>query len=118
MQNAIDRQLERVINQFGKIGVDAADDAEIRLKKVLLFRITARFIPSAVLWGVLFFLLGSPLTAAVPLAYSVISLVSVIGYRRTRNFELFRASQLLLMLIVPFLIMLSLGGFINSSGVI
>ncbi len=118
MQNAIDRQLERVINQFGKIGVDAADDAEIRLKKVLLFSITARFIPTAVLWGIVFILLGKPQTAAVPLVYSVVSLVSVIGYRRTRNFELFRVSQLLLLLVVPFLIMLSMGGFINGSGVI
>jgi adenylate cyclase len=49
---------------------------------------------------------------------SVVSLASVILFALTRHYPLFRNSQLVLMLLLPFLLQLALGGFVNSSAVV
>jgi len=54
----------------------------------------------------------------IPLSYSFFSLVSIIYFGYTRKFRVFRFSQLLLILLLPFALMLSLGGFVNGSAVI
>ena len=54
----------------------------------------------------------------IPLAYSFISLASIIYFGYTRRFRVFRFSQLLLILLLPCILMLTLGGFLNGSAVI
>jgi adenylate cyclase len=65
-----------------------------------------------------YFALGLPVSAAIPLAYQVISIGWLISFVRTKRLGPFRASQLTLMLILPFLLQLSLGGFVPSNAVI
>ncbi len=69
-------------------------------------------------WGAMYILVGEPLAGAIPLSYAVISLFSVIHFGLTRRYHVFRFSQLLLILLLPFLLMMSLGGFISGSAVI
>jgi guanylate cyclase len=61
---------------------------------------------------------NEPAAGAIPLSYSVISLFSLIYFGRTRQYHFFRFSQLLLILLLPFLLMIALGGFVNGSVVI
>ena len=42
----------------------------------------------------------------------------MIVFHLTRRYDLFLFSQLLLILLLPFLLMIALGGFVNSSAVI
>jgi guanylate cyclase len=69
-------------------------------------------------WVVMYWVLGAPWSAAIPLFYQVVSVVGLTYYSRTRDFGLFRRSQLLLMLVLPVALQWTLGGFVNSSAVI
>jgi signal transduction histidine kinase/DNA-binding response OmpR family regulator/HPt (histidine-containing phosphotransfer) domain-containing protein len=48
----------------------------------------------------------------------VLSALNILLFLATRRFRLFRFAQLLLILLLPFALMLSLGGFVNGSAVI
>jgi guanylate cyclase len=61
---------------------------------------------------------GAPLAGAMPLAYVALSLVSTCVFGWLRGFALYRFTQLALILLLPWAMMLSLGGFHNSSAVI
>lgn len=66
----------------------------------------------------MYFFFGELLAGAIPFSYAIISLLSILYFSRTRQYSLFRFSQLLLILLLPFLLMAALGGFINGSAVI
>jgi len=71
-----------------------------------------------VVWGLMYILFGEPLAGAIPLSYTLISLLSIVHFGRTCRYRFFRFSQLMLILLLPFFLMLSLGGFVNGSAVI
>ena len=55
--------------------------------------------------------------ALIPLAYQVITVAAIGLLARTKRYDLFRAAQLGLWLVLPFLLQWSLGGFVDSSAV-
>jgi len=52
-----------------------------------------------------------------PLLYQVLTVLIVSIYLRTRNFDFYMVAQLALFLFGPFMIQWSVGGFVNSGGV-
>ena len=70
---------------------------------------------AAALWGSIYFMLGHYLSASIPLSYSVISSLSLVYFSYSKNIVFLRSSQLLLVLLLPFLLMWSLGGFAAGS---
>jgi adenylate cyclase len=79
---------------------------------------------SATLMGTLAFVwvgtyaaLGLWLSAAIPFAYQLASAASIYTFARTGGFRLFRVTQLLMSLLLPFALQWSLGGFATSSAV-
>jgi len=107
-----------LIDQLKLVGVDPADTSELRLQKYILVRSSLMFIAAGILWGGAYFLLGEPLAGWIPLGYSCVSFISLVLFCLTRKERLFRTSQLFLILILPFLLMIALGGYANSSAVI
>jgi class 3 adenylate cyclase len=95
-----------------------SDTEEERLRKGVLTLATAVIALLAVVWVVAYWVLGRPLSAAIPFGYQVASLGSLVIFLRTKRYRLFRFTQVLLMLLLPFFLQLSLGGFVASSGVI
>ena len=71
----------------------------------------------ACIWVVTYAVLGLWLPAAIPFAYQLASAASFYAFARTRRFHLFRVSQLLMSLLLPFALQWSLGGFAASSAV-
>lgn len=69
-------------------------------------------------WGSMYILFGETKAGLIPLGYSVISLISILHFNRTKKFNFFRFSQLMLILLLPCALMLALGGFISGSAVI
>ncbi len=114
----IQKLFRRALPVVARIGVAAQDSDEVRLQKSLLALGSLMFIAAGVAWGILYFLFGHPLAGFIPLSYAIISFLSVILFHLTRRFSLFLFSQLLLILLLPFLLMIALGGFIHSSAVI
>jgi guanylate cyclase len=103
---------------ISNIGRSVDDAQDIRLQKSLLVAGSFMFIAAGALWGIAYIFSQEPLAGMIPLSYAIISLASVIYFSLTRQYRFFRTSQLVLILVLPFLLMLALGGFINSSAVI
>jgi adenylate cyclase len=101
-----------------KIGMDPDDDDDIRLRKSLLVVSAFPFAFAGVAWGLTYFLLGESLAGMIPLSYGVVSLFSIFLFGLTRRYHFFRFSQLFLILLLPFLLMVALGGFVSGSAVI
>ena len=108
----------RLVSRMERIGADEADTDDVRLQKRLLMAIALMVVPAAILWGGIHLSFDEPLAATIPLSYAVISIFSVVVFGLTRQFQVFRTSQLLIILLLPFLLMVALGGFVNGSGVI
>jgi adenylate cyclase len=108
---------ERVA-RIASAGLLPTDTEDERLRKATLTLAPLLVIPMASVWVVTYWLFRLPLSAAIPFAYQVVSAVSLLLFLRTKRYRAFRFIQLLLMLLLPFLLQLSLGGFVASSGVI
>jgi adenylate cyclase len=110
--------IQRVLPLAARIGSDPNDDDDIRLQKSLLVICAFPFMFAGFAWGLMYMLFNEPLAAAIPFSYGIISLLSIIYFGRTRQYHFFRFSQLTLILLLPFLLMVALGGFINGSAVV
>ena len=102
----------------GRIGATATDTNETALQKRLAIVLCAGTLPFTVLWSVIYLLVDAPLAAAAPAFYSVFTLVNTALFVWTRNLGFYRFTQLLLILILPWLVTIALGGFRQSSVVI
>ena len=101
-----------------RIGADPNDHENIRLRKSLLVVCAFPFIFAGLGWGLMYIYFDEPLAGAIPFSYAIISLLSIVHFGLTRQFQFFRFSQLALILLLPFLLMLALGGFVSGSAVI
>jgi adenylate cyclase len=99
------------------LGSSPSDSGEVRLRKSVLTLSAALMVTLAFVWVGTYAALGLWLSAAIPLAYQLASGASIYTFARTRGFRLFRVSQLLMSLLLPFALQWSLGGFGNSSAV-
>lgn len=112
------QRLTEFLSRIAGIGADPADDDDARLQKSLLVLCSIPFMLAGFVWGIMYAWLGEPLAGAIPFSYAVFSLFSLIYFGATHSYRYFRFSQLLLILLLPFLLMLSLGGYIYGSAVI
>jgi adenylate cyclase len=101
-----------------QIGADPADPSWLRDRKSLLVLTTILVQPAGLIWGALYWGFGEHLAAWFPWGYTVASAFTLLAFARTRNFVFLRTAQLLLILMVPALLLLALGGITPSSGVI
>ena len=117
-QNWLQGWIQRTLPLVARIGSDPHDEDDIRLQKSLLVISALPFMVAGWAWGSMYFFFQEPLAGAIPFSYGIFSLLSILYFARTRQYAFFRFSQLLLILLLPFLLMLTLGGFINGSAVI
>src|SRR3989442_2078151 len=108
--------MDRLLGLAATIGADPSDSDEMRLRKALLVVLALLISLLAVGWGLIYIIFGEPLGGAIPLHYTVLSLASVVLFTLTRRYDWFRFAQLGLMLVLPFVLMVVLGGFVRSSG--
>jgi adenylate cyclase len=102
----------------GRIGTAAADTNEVALQKRLAVALCAGTLPLTTLWSVIYLLMDAPLAAVAPVFYTVFTLANTALFAWTRNLEFYRFTQLLVILILPWLVTIALGGFQQSSVVI
>jgi len=102
-----------------RLGADPADSDDLRRnKRYLVTSATLLFVPAGVVWGLIYFAFGEPVAGWIPLGYSFFSALDVVVFATTRSFKVFRALQLLFILLLPFLLQVALGGFVPASAVI
>jgi class 3 adenylate cyclase len=111
------QRLRRLLESVAFLGVVATDPDEVRVRKVSLTLAAVTVTLLAVVWVGTYLALGLPVSAAIPFAYQVVSIISLAWFWRTKDYLLFRASQLILIILLPFLLQWSLGGYVASSAV-
>ena len=107
--------MSRLLPRILGIGADPADDPDLRLRKVLVLAAVMMVAPAAFLWGVIYLGFGEPTSAVIPWVYVVVTAISIPILAVTRHYEPFAAIHFSVFLILPFLLMWSLGGFVAGS---
>jgi adenylate cyclase len=100
------------------IGADPADSSDLRFRKRLLVGIAILLLPAALAECCLYWLFDERAAALTPWAYVVGSLVSLAVFARNRSFAFLRTAQLVLILALPALGTIVLGGLEEASFVV
>ena len=101
-----------------RLSIGEASKRDTELSHQLLVLCAVMMAIPAFFWGGIYAYFGEYRAAVIAWAFTVISICTLVLFRKERGFQLLRESQLFLTLMLPFLVMLELGGFINSSTVI
>jgi adenylate cyclase len=107
-----------LITLVGRIAPDPSDSDETALRKRIAIILCAGTLPLTLVWSAIYLAIGAPIAAAIPGFYTAFTPINTAIFAYTRNFRFYRFTQLLLILLLPWLVTLSLGGFKQSSVVI
>jgi adenylate cyclase len=105
------------VGRAGAAGSLPLDNPEERLRKSALVLSSLLITALSFIWFGTYAALGLWLSALIPLAYQVASLVGLAFFARTKHYGAYRASQVAMFLLLPFLLQWSLGGFVDSGAV-
>jgi guanylate cyclase len=107
--------VDRAIAIFVTIGAKPGESEDERLRRSLLVGLALGLGLLSIVWGLVYIAFGEPLGGSIPLAYTVLSLLSIVAFTINRRYDVFRFTQISLMLALPFALMVVLGGFVPSS---
>jgi adenylate cyclase len=110
--------LREQLVQIPFLGAEPGERDEVRLQKSILVLGSFMFIAAGAAWGLAYIILGETLAGMIPLSYAIISFLSFVVFAVTRRYHFYRFSQLVLILLLPFLLQIALGGYVYSSAVI
>ena len=110
-------RVEAVLLRLASMGSPPGATAEDLLRSRALVLATLLIVSLSTVWVATYASFGLWVPAAIPFGYQVISLLALADFARSRRFERFRTLELAMMLLLPFLLHWSLGGFVASSGV-
>lgn len=97
-------------------GEDEAGD--LRLRRTLLFMLAAFSSVAGVVWGVIYLIVADWQLALLPFGYALLSAPSLLLGRFVDHLDGLIRFQLALIMAVPFLLSVALGGFVGSSTVV
>ncbi|MFT6243667.1 MAG: PAS domain S-box-containing protein [Salibacteraceae bacterium] len=107
-------KLKRLI----EIGCISSDSSEERLKKSIMTIMIIPYSSAGIIWGLYFIRNGNVISGLIPLVYGIVSLTTFFHFIYTKRYNLLRFSQIAFVLVLPFFLQLSLGGFSQSSGML
>jgi guanylate cyclase len=107
-----------LINRFVAIGHSANDSRGVQTRKTTLLVTTVIGAIVVIPWGLFYISIGLVVTGMIPIVYAILSAIGILHFRRTRDDRFLRYEQITLFLLLPMLVHFTLGGFVNSSGVI
>ena len=108
-------RLERLL---WNVAAEPGDTDEAQLQKASFLSAMSLVAIMAIAWGVTYLLFGEVVAAAIPLSYTVVFFSSMGTIKLFPSYAAFRTFQIFIMLLLPFLLMLALGGFVTSSAVV
>ena len=98
--------------------MSASADQDKRIREKTFLLMVPLFAIAGLLWACIYYYYGAKTASMIPGTYGVTSLLSLLIYRWHKKFNIFRAIQLALILLLPCLLHLALGDFVSSSAVI
>jgi guanylate cyclase len=114
----IGRWAWRFVGRVLAIGADPDDSHDERARTAFFVGIVAGVLPAGIVWGAMYWALGERTAALFPWGYTVLSVLCLSVFSRTRDFAFLRNAELSLILVTPALLQVALGGIVASSGVI
>src|SRR5437870_11167002 len=108
----------RVINRSWAIGSDPAAWPDLGRQNRLRALSSLAVVAPDPVWSGVYLAYHEPAAAIVPLLYTPLALANLAAFSRTRQLQWAVAGQSLIILFLPFLVHVALGGFQPSSGVV
>lgn len=106
-----------VLRRLANAAIEENDSDLVRLRKTLLLFASGLMNLAAIVWLAIYWYLGLRLPTTIPLGFQILSVLVILIYLRTRNFDFFRLVQLSLFLFFPFIVQWSIGSFVSASGI-
>jgi len=103
------------VTHLARAGTLLSDDTDEVVRKGTLTLAACLITLLAFIWVGIYGYLGIWLSALIPLTYQLVVVISLAIFFQTKRFRVFRATQLAMMLILPFVLQWSLGGFAAGS---
>ena len=110
--------VETVGQAFERIGVASDETEELRLQQTLAIAAGVMMSGGGLVWGVFLLVFDETLPSLIPFGYTVATGLNVALFRVTHRYRLFRFNLLALSLLLPFLVMISLGGYHESGAMV
>jgi adenylate cyclase len=107
-----------MIDRVMSIGHLPDDSRYTRTRKTTLVVTTIIGAAVVIPWGLFYISIGLVFTGLIPITYSALSALGIAQFQRTKDDQFLRYEQIVLFLLLPTLVHFTLGGFVNSSGVI
>jgi adenylate cyclase len=107
----------KIARQAVAVGSLPADTPDEQLRKSALVLSSLLITTLSFVWVGTYAALGLWRSALIPLAYQIASVVGLVFFARTKRYAVYRASQVAMFLLLPFLLQWSLGGFVESGAV-
>jgi guanylate cyclase len=106
------------VDRLAEIGTRPDDPRDERLRAGALILASVLIVAVSFVWVGTYAAGGYVIPALIPASYQVLTVVGLLALARTKRFDVFRASQLVMFLVLPGLLQASLGGFVASSGIV
>ena len=103
------------IKNFSSIGHSFGDNEEIKVQKSFLVFLATFMSAGGVIWGTLLISYNIYYPSLIPYGYVVISAINISAFKYYKNFRVARVIQILISMALPFLLQISLGGFLPSG---
>ena len=110
--------VERVGQAVERITAASDEMEELRLQQTLTVAVGVMMGSAGVIWGLFLLVFNEALPSLIPFGYTVATVLNVALFRVTHRYRLFRFNQLALSLFLPFLGMISLGGYRESGAMV
>lgn len=107
-----------LIVRLSDVGARPGDSRDDRLRSGTLILASVLIALLSSVWVATYVAFGYPWSAAIPATYQIVTVIGLTALARTQRFDVFRTTQLVVMLVLPALLQASLGGFVASSGMI
>lgn len=101
-----------------RIGVNDDDNDEIRLHKLIMVITSVAISVAGTIWGIIYICFGELQAGLIPISYAFFTIITLLVLRVYDINRIFNFTQVLLILLLPFLLMISLGGFVSGSVVV
>jgi guanylate cyclase len=111
-------RIVELLNKLSQKGYLPGDSIDVKIHKSSLTILSIPFAFAGLIWGTIYFSFGLNIPGSIPFTYGILSLLSFARFLSKKKYTLYRNTQLILILLLPFFLQLSLGGFVPSSAVI
>ncbi|MDG0869924.1 hypothetical protein GKN94_02785 [Candidatus Lucifugimonas marina] len=101
-----------------RITQNATDSDQVQLRKSTSVLTAILVSPAAIIWGAIYLLADENVAASVPLSYTPLLIANIVAFKLLKRYEIFEFVQRAMILVLPLLLMIALGGFVSSSAVV